>query len=212
MSKRYFAAMIFLFCLYCISAHAVSFRYDLVIFTNNGLYNDDPGVDFYFLLSEDGGLPKFEFHNESTIDNVITQVYFDGSVLSGISIISQSSGVMFSAGASPSNLPAGNELTPSFSADFSAGAEPPPAFKGINNSLTEWLAITMNMPSGITFDDVRDALGTADLRVGVHLQGFGDDSSESAINDPREEIIPEPSVMSLLGLAGLGMLWRKKKK
>lgn len=209
---RFFAAVLsVIILLFAASGYAAVHMFGFDIFTNNGMYNDDPGANFYFLLSDDGGLPKFEFHNESTFASVITRVYFDGDVLSGIAGIDQSAGVLFSIDGAPSNLPAGNELMPPFVADFSVSANPPPSFNGINNSLTEWLAVTMNLASGKTFNDVYEALLNAELRVGIHIQAFPDGSSESAYNPP-EEIIPEPSIMSLLGLAGLGLIWKKRKK
>ena len=211
MLKQLLVAAVLLICLFCVSAHAVVFRYDLEIFTDNGMFNDDPAADFYFLLSDEGGLPKFEFHNDSLFESSITDVYFDGDVLAGIFSITQSAGVDYSEWASPSDLPSGNTLIPGFTADFSAESNPPPSFNGINNSLGEWLALTMNMSENITFNDVHEALSNAELRVGVHLQAFSDDSSESAINDP-EGTIPEPSVISIFGLACLGLFWKRRKK
>jgi hypothetical protein len=210
MLKRPLMALLFFFCLYCASAQAVTFRFDLEIFTDNGNYNDNPGGDFYFLLSEDGGLPKFEFHNDSTFSSSITDIYFDGAVLAGISSITQSAGVDFTAGANPTNLPGANILSPAFVADFGADSNPPPSFNGVNNSLDEWVAIVMDTTYGKTFTDVLDALRMENLRVGVHLQTLPDGSSESAVNNP-DSPIPEPSIIGLLGLAGLGVFWKKRK-
>ena len=43
-------------------------------------------------------------------------------------------------------------------------------------------------------------LNSGMLRVGIHIQGFDDDSSESAV------AVPEPTTLVLLGLGGLVLL------
>ena len=116
----------------------------------------------------------------------------------------------FSQGASPPDLPGGNNASPPFSvtAGFSADSDSPVQPNGVNPG--ESLGIRFSLQPGETFADVLTALGNGDLRVGIHVQAFASGSSESFVNTPP---LPEPGSVALFGVAaaltGLGS-WRRR--
>lgn len=154
---------------------------------------------------------SFRFTNNSDYSS-LTDVYFDDGALLGISGIRSSSGVKFSPGASPGDLPAGNGISPAFNttAGFLADSDAPVPRNGVQDSdaTGEWLAIDFQLLPAKSFADVVAALtlpsGGDWLRVGLHVQSFTGGYSESFINNPVAAI-PEPDDYVLL-LAGLGLL------
>jgi len=189
------------------TAYAVSHVWDLDIFTDNSDYNNDSGADFYFELSEDNGLARFEFHNESTFASSITDIYFDDgivSTLTSISNIESSAGVSFSPYAKPGNLPGGNELDRPFMTTngLSADSDSPHLSDNGVNSATEWVALLMVMEDAVSLADINNELLNGELRVGMHIQAFSDGQSEGAITAE----VPEPSTIALLALGALGLL------
>jgi hypothetical protein len=160
----------------------------------------------------------FRFTNDSEVSS-LTDVYFDDGALLAISSISSSgfttqpnTGVRFSAGAAPGNLPGGNAVSPAFAttAGFSADSDAPVFHYGVQNSdaTGEWLAIDFALQAGKTYADVLAALtlpaGGDWLRVGVHVQGFAGGFSESFVSIPVT-MIPEPGRFALM-LAGIGLI------
>lgn len=152
---------------------------------------------------------KVAFKFTNTSSSSIADVYFDDGSLLGIASISDSgTGVAFSSGASPSNLPGGSALTPAFitTAGFSADSDPPVSPNGV--TVGEWLTITFNLQTGKTYTDVLSALalpnggGTGDLRIGVHVQSFSNGGSESFVNTPVPEAETYAMILSGLGLVG----------
>jgi hypothetical protein len=160
---------------------------------------------------------RFLFTNDSS--SYLTDVYFDDGTLLGISTISYSSGVSFSQGAQPPNLPGANLADPDFQVTrgFLADSDNPTTRNGVSQD--EWLAIDFTLLEGKTFEDTLSALalpnggGTGDLRIGVHVQGFASGgSSESFINNTSLMVpIPEPdtSMLLLAGLALTGLMARR---
>jgi len=154
----------------------------------------------------------FSFSNIGPAASSITRVYFDdgrNSVLSGIAQIFNGSGVSFSAGAKPPNLPAGQNI--SFSTDFSAGSNSPVQPNGVNPG--ESLGILFNLQNGSNLQSVINQLASSDLRVGIHVQGFAGGGSESFVNN-KPQPVPEPGTMAATGLivAGYGLLKKKVLK
>lgn len=152
---------------------------------------------------------RFKFTNNST--SSLTDVYFDDGTLLGIASISFSSGVNFSQGAAPPNLPGANLASPLFQVTqgFSADSENPVDPNGVSQN--EWLAIDFSLLSGKTFSDTLAALslpnggGAGDLRIGVRVQNFASGGSgESFINNAISPV-PEPGNFGML-FAGLGMI------
>jgi hypothetical protein len=159
-----------------------------------------------------GGLVSFLFSNSGPYASSITDVYFDDGSLLGISQIIDSenggsAGVNFSADATPPNLPGGNNLDPSFEATegFSADSDAPASWNGVNPG--EWLEILFDLQSGQTFADVESELISGALRIGIHVQGFDDEDSESFV-----ATVPAPDSLALLafGLLALAGISRRR--
>ena len=204
-------ASIFVLCTFVIglwacTAHAsVIYEYALEIFTNNGLYYNDPAVDVYVQVSDQAGQVRFEFHNDSTVASSVADIYFDDGSLLGIANIDNGLGTAFSQWATPPDLPAGNTLIPPFQTTegFSADSDSPPPLNGVNPG--EWVAIIFNLVNGATLDDVIDDLNDGTLRIGAHIIAFPDGSSEAAVN------VPEPATLVVLGIGGLLALLRRRR-
>jgi hypothetical protein len=182
--------------------------------TNNSATNADIGQ--YQITVEvsdegtDGGfnLVGFKFINEGPADCVITEIYFqDGSILGFASIDESLSGVDFKedevGSISPKNLPGGKSIDPQFIATTAFSIEPlnPEPEWGVEPG--EWVEIVYSLQSGKTYANIIEELNDGDLRIGTHVQAFGNGGSESFVN------VPEPATMALLGLGGL--LLRKKR-
>jgi hypothetical protein len=152
-----------------------------------------------------GGQVLFTFSNSGPDPASITDVYFDdGSLLGIASIINTPVAVVFSAGASPSNLPAGSSISPPFVSTFSADSDSPVVARGVNPG--ESLGILFDLQGGQTFADVLAELADGTLRIGIHVQSIGEGAgSESFV------AVPEPSALGLSGLGLLG-LWRFSRR
>ena len=172
--------------------------YDLDLFTGNGLFANDPAVDIFVYVTPLPGQVRFEFHNDSTVDSVLANIYFDAEHLfSDVDAIDPGPGTSFVIGGSPPVLPAGQDLAPIFdhSPELRVAADKPPPQNGINPG--EWLAVILNL-DGATYAEVLDALDDGSMRIGAHLIAFSDGSSESAVT-------PEPATLIVL-VAG-GLMW-----
>ena len=178
--------------------------YPLEIFTNNGTYYDDPGIDLYMEVSDGGSVANFEFFNNSTIDCTITRIFFDdGPILGSTFAINNGSGTDFSEVApGPDRLPGGEDIGFDPDKEYNIGAEPAPPLNGLANG--ESLTIQINLV-GATLQDVLDELDAGTLRVGLHVMAFPDGSSNSAVT------VPEPATMCLLALGGLVLRKRKQE-
>lgn len=136
----------------------------------------------------DLGHVLFTFYNAGPGASSITDVYFDDGSLLGISDIINGPGVLFSPGASPDNLPGGNEADPPFvtTAGFNADSDSPTQPNGVNPG--EYVTIDFELQSGQTHDDVVAQLASTELRIGIHVQGFASGGSEGCINRPPTAI------------------------
>ncbi len=159
-----------------------------------------------------GGEVLFSFSNTGAASSSITDVYFDdGSLLSLAVVINDlvAPGIVdFSQGASPGDLPAGNNASPAFNttAGFNADSNPPTQPNGVNPG--EVLGIRFTLMPGRDFDDVLGELADGTLRIGIHVQGYTSGGSESLINVP----LPEPGLLALLGLGAAALVGARSSR
>ena len=155
------------------------------------------------------GQVLFTFNNVGLDASSIADVYFDDGTLLGIASIDNSDpGVAFTQGASPGNLPSGNNATPPFvaTAGFTADSDAPAQPNGVNPG--ESLGITFDLQSGGNFADVLAELANGDLRIGIHVQGYATGGSESFVNNP----VPVPAAVWLFGSGLLGLVGIARRK
>jgi hypothetical protein len=158
---------------------------------------------------------QFEFRNSAVIASSITDIYFDDGANNPPNILSGLSGIIdhstsFESGANPPNLPSGSNLTPSFTADFSAQStnHPPTTItNGVDHS-TDSVVLKFSLLPSITFNQVLDALSAKSLRISLHVQGIpitGGTTSDSFASGSIVPV-PEPSAFAILGMSVLGFL------
>ncbi|CAN4266989.1 hypothetical protein MCEMSEM29_00369 [Methylophilaceae bacterium] len=208
------------------SAAAFATTYTFTQFTSNG----SPSVESQLIadVTQSGSNVLFTFTNTSVIASSITDVYFDYGSTSffangnaGISnnilgLAGESSGVNFSDGARPHNLPSGNTI--GFSSDAAGDSNRPSSKNGVNTS-SEFVAFLGTTLTGITFGDVIAGLDTGAFRLGLHVQkiNYGTDdnddddgTSESFVNNPRA--VPLPAAGWLFGSALVGLMGLHRRK
>ena len=190
--------------------------------TNNG---GADGVDSQLTVDvsdEGGGQVRFTFGNAGPLASSIADVYFDDGTLLGISSVINGSGVSFTAGsASPGNLPSGNTINFNTSAGFLADSDAPAQPNGVNPG--ETLAIIFNLINGKTYADTLAAMALSlanpgvdmlnGLRIGIHVQGFANEASESYVNTGGPPTrVPEPATIALLGVGLLGVCFGTRRR
>ena len=140
----------------------------------------------------------------------ICDIYFDDGTLFGISSITNQDGsTSFNKPANPAELPGNTLLDPDFitsspNQSFSADSDSPPYHNGVQSG--EYVIITFQLQPGGTLEDVINELNNETIRIGIHVQGFTDGTSESAVNTP------EPTTLLLFGLGGLALLGNVKHR
>ena len=158
----------------------------------------------------------FYFVNAGPEDSSITAVYFDDGTLLGIALLIDADdgkggdpNVDFSQGASPPDLPGGNNVDPPFevTAGFLADSDAPTQSNGVNPE--EFLGIVFELLKGGTIKNVFEELDSGELRIGIHVQGFADGTSEGFINNAVPVPVPGAVVLGALGLGLVG--WAKRR-
>lgn len=193
------------------------------VYFNNITNNDPSGVNVASQLSMDiaeiANVPNqvnFIFHNsaENPISSSIAEVYFDDGSLLGISSIS-GTGVNFSIGANPNNLPGwatvspvfkpGSLLVPGSVKAFTVDAGQNARDNGVG--VGDELIIKFNLLPNKTYADTIAMLNTGELRIGLHVVSIGTtEKSDSFVNR-----VPEPGTfMILTGCLTLGLVYRRK--
>jgi hypothetical protein len=217
MKKTILAALIPALSLFCIAAQAAP-TYSFTNITNNDVGNAAIGEAQLFveLFDPGAGQINFTFTNIGPAASSITDVYYDDGVLLGIaSIINTPGSVEFSQLASPPDLPGGNLAVPPFTTTqgFSADSDPPVQPLGVNPG--EFLGIVFDLQPGATFTDVINNLASGGLRIGIHVQGFANDGSESFINNGIihcDGKIPAPGALVLVSI-GMGCTgWLRRRR
>ncbi len=155
-----------------------------------------------------GGLVDFKFVNAGPLASSITDLYWDDGSLLGISSVVSGPGTNFSQGASPGNLPGGNNCSPPFvaSAGFSADSNPPTQPNGVNPG--EFVTVRFSLIGGQTYADVISELDSGAVRIGIHVQGFASGGSEGFVFVPG--LAPTPGAAGLFALAGL-LAFRRRR-
>jgi hypothetical protein len=180
----------------------------------------DPGVS---------GQVLFTFSNTGSYSFYISDIYFDDGTLLGIASIDNSDpGVSFGFPASSGNLPGGNTVDPDFVTSTDTGHFSTDNDSGAINGVHpgESVGIQFDLIGGNTFADTIDALNvgfnpstyytgsglfdgwtSANLRIGVHVQGIGDNGefSDTLILTP----IPPSMIIGMLGICVAGLKLRK---
>lgn len=173
------------------------------------------------LLTQDIAL--FTFRNIGPDASSITDIYFEdntGLFDSFIDFI-EMPGVAFSQGASPPNLPGGNNVGFNVTPGFAFDSDPPAQPKGVNPD--EQLGIKIKLTQtyislNAGLEALKNALDpdTGNLRVGIHVQGYASGGSEAFINggngDTPGGVVPEPGTMVLVGFGLIGFARFARKK
>ncbi len=116
------------------------------------------------------------------------------------------------------NLPQGQNV--GFTSDFGFQANPPPAGNNANSIRPgDMLTIIFGLTTGFTLADVDAALGSGDLRLGIHVISFPDGSSDTLVTGPMDNNnnvgeVPLPATLPLLlgalGVLGFGMTRKRR--
>ncbi len=135
----------------------------------------------------------FVIRNTGPAKAIIAEVYFDDGVLLGISGLfdkddptpagSSNTGVDFSIGANPPNLPSPNCVNPPFGnlVVYSADADPAGPKWGIGPG--EILGVLFNLQPGKTFGDLVAGLNSGIVRIGLHAIAYDSGGSESFVSN-----------------------------
>ncbi len=201
----------FLICgIFAASASSNTYSFNFDVFTDNGIYGEDPGLRPYVVVSNgEEAIVDFTFYNMSLFRSSVAQIYFDDGSLLGISYVINSSGTNFAEKfPGPGNLPSGQVIGFYADREFTIGAVNPVPSNGVNpGEPPEWVKIRFDLTPGANLEDVVSELYTQELRVGIHIMNLPDNSSESAIM-----IVPEPATLSLLAIGAAALLRKRKAK
>ena len=162
-----------------------------------------------------GGTVDFTFYNNVGIASSITEVYFDDGTLLEIAEITSSGGVDYVGGATPADLPGGNDIDPAFVATQAFSTQADGNTQDGVDAEDEWLKINFTLQGTQTYADTLAALADGSLRIGLHIRSIGDkEDSDGFVNSPLT-VVPLPGTAALaacglLGLAGARGVRRRR--
>jgi hypothetical protein len=193
-------------------AAAVQFDFS-VIAPSNSSAADLALLSFTVDVTNGGsGLMLFDFENISDVSSVITSIYFDDnalSLLTGGAVASSSGTVDFTIGdpgSGKNNLPGGNNVSFVATEMLNAFATNPPVHNGVN------IGESLILSYAGDFAQVLVALYTGELRLGMHVQSIGRESTSDSFVTSGGIEVPEPSALVLF-CAGLpGFLLRRHRR
>jgi hypothetical protein len=169
-----------------------------------------------------GGQVEILFANSGPVASVIADVYIDddAGLFADIDSVVDGIGTNFEAGASPGDLPGGNDASPAFAAHFSADAEPPPGTNGNGADPGESFKLIMDLNGGIDFADVQAAFEGGTTRLGIHGQGLGAGQeglggSQSFVSGPPGDDgpeVPEPTAALVFGVGLVAVAHRARRR
>jgi hypothetical protein len=170
--------------------------------SNNSDY-DASNQFFVEMLSPNASQVQFVLTNTGPQSSSATGWYFDdalNALFSSIASLDNSSpGVDFQIGGAPPVFPGGNEAIPVFVSDFRVTATPPNSPNGVGPG--EYLGVTFGLLSGVTAQDVMDAIIGGSLRFGLHVQSLPDGDSDAYINGGNPIPSPDGFLLGLLRFA-----------
>lgn len=188
-----------------------------------GASKTEPTDQFKLEVAESGkDAVSFTFYNHVGEKSSITDIYVagtDGLLLVPGKITAQSSGVDFSIGADPSDLPVGKIY--GFEATAGADSNAPVMKNGVDSS-KEYVTWTFALASGVSVDKVIGAIDAGDLRFGLRAPGFSGGSAsfinscgiESCSGSFSTAAIPLPASLWLMfsAMGGLAVLSRRTRR
>ena len=203
------------------SANASAVMLSFGCITNNSMMNCGTGESQTSLEVTDAMNDQvlFKFTNFGPEASFISDIYFDndngtgiGSTLASIDDLIESAGVDFDFPINGNgDLPGGNTVNFNTTGSDETALEAqnkPGSENGIDNIGNEMLGILFNLQMGKDFSDVLSELANGDLRVGIHVQGFYPDGSESFVNAP----VPVPAAVWLMGTGLIGLIGFGRKR
>jgi hypothetical protein len=202
--------------------------YDFYYMTDRDFIGSNAGVaqNQFFVDVEPFGLGQvaFTFRNEGPQDSSINEIYFYDGSLFGIAGLWDAddavgglfgdSGVNFSQGVNPQNLPRIEDLK--LTAGFVESSSPNPFIEHKGIDYGEWLGIVFDLRPGMTCQNVIDELALGKIVISLHVQGFGYGGSgdlsgggDTYINNSRP--IPAPGAILLGGIGVVLIGWLRRR-
>lgn len=198
-----------LVCLLVSQAAATLYTFECL--TNNSAGNAATGqaqLSVDVTSAADGA--QFTFTNTGSTASIVARIYFYGDLLDSLVSMSDSGdGVAFTAETdNPGHLPGypPHALIP-VKAELYFSSKGGGVHNGLDagNPPTEWLQVVWSLQPDKMFDDLIDGLDDGTVLIGMHVQAFGNNGSESFSQ------IPEPATLVLLGLGMLGSLVLRRR-